>query len=400
MVTFYVGHPGCQRTQAKALRKVDGVRLWHFDAVGDPDAVDGVSQLLWRLADAQAAAGHEVTLFCRSELTDAARRRCDLSDLRVVPMSRSLRNHPPHRVIDAAGPAPDLGIVHSAWLPYHAAVARTLRRRGIPYATISHGGHTPALLEASPVRRRLYLRLVERPTVWRAVGAVYAGEAERAEAERLFGEPVPRAGVAPFPAAAPTGGEPGWRFDDTAPSVMYLGRYDVFQKGVDDLCEVARRLPDVPFDLYGEPPHAADALAAFSIVRDAAPANVAFRGPVIGDEAKAGCFARARIYLQYSRFEGFPLSVTEALAAGVPVACADRLPFARELAEQGAALLVSSDPRTAARELGELLDDRVTLEGLSARGVAYARNRNDVERIAERHLELYAEMLAATAGAA
>ena len=176
---------------------------------------------------------------------------------------------------------------------------------------------------------------------------------------------------------------PTWTVERAGRSVVYLGRFDVFQKGIDDLCDVARAAPEIEFDLYGEPPFAPDARDEFDEVRRRAPENVRFNRPISGD-GKRAMLDGSRAYLQCSRFEGFPLAVAEAMAIGVPVFCLERLPFAVEAAGDGAVATLPDDPAAAAERLRSLLADPDALRSLSERGADYIRARTDVEAVAAR----------------
>jgi glycosyltransferase involved in cell wall biosynthesis len=86
------------------------------------------------------------------------------------------------------------------------------------------------------------------------------------------------------------------------------------QKGQLPFVEAARQLPDVRFVLAGK--WLDDAIEQ---LRAAAPANVEFTG-WLSDEDLRDLYARASVYVQASRHEGFGLAVAEAMLAGcVPV---------------------------------------------------------------------------------
>ena len=122
-------------------------------------------------------------------------------------------------------------------------------------------------------------------------------------AEKLVVKPnfVPDPG-APLPMAARNGG------------ALFVGRLSV-EKGVDDLLAAWRDLPELPLDIIGDGPEAARLSAM-------APANVRFLGWRRHDEVTAE-LARARLLVFPSRwYEGLPMSLLEAMAAGTPVVAA------------------------------------------------------------------------------
>lgn len=102
--------------------------------------------------------------------------------------------------------------------------------------------------------------------------------------------------------------------EDRVLTVAGLDADSIERKGVDRFVEVARRMPDVPFDLVGR----AKDEAARDLVA-AAPDNVVHHGFLEWDELVER-YRRAKVYCQLSWLEGFGVSLAEAMACGcVPV---------------------------------------------------------------------------------
>ncbi len=99
--------------------------------------------------------------------------------------------------------------------------------------------------------------------------------------------------------------------------VVTAGNIDhanLLRKGLEPFVRVAALLPDIPFVVIG-----AWRDDAIDRLRSIAGPNVTFTGWV-SDEQLQDYFARARVYVQASRHEGFGLSVAEAMLSGcVPV---------------------------------------------------------------------------------
>jgi glycosyltransferase involved in cell wall biosynthesis len=111
--------------------------------------------------------------------------------------------------------------------------------------------------------------------------------------------------------------------------LLYFGRLDWFQKGLDVLLEamaiLSARWPQLRLKVAGrgkDRQRVMDAARALGI-----PENVEMLGPV-SDTERNRLYAGARVLLMPSRFEGFGMVAAEAMAAGVPVvaAASDSLP--------------------------------------------------------------------------
>ncbi|HYB78942.1 MAG TPA: glycosyltransferase family 4 protein [Thermoplasmata archaeon] len=114
-------------------------------------------------------------------------------------------------------------------------------------------------------------------------------------------------------------------------------------------------------------------------------ANVRFLGPRPRTEVLRA-LASADAYLQGSAFEGFGVSLLEAMAAGLPFIAFDA-GASRELAATGAGYLVSSEAEMADR-LNDVVDHREDLR----RSALAAIPSYSAERMVDRHLEIYREL--------
>ncbi len=106
--------------------------------------------------------------------------------------------------------------------------------------------------------------------------------------------------------------------------------------------------------------------------------------------------ADADVFLLASRSEGLPLSVIEAMAAGLPVVASD-VGGLRELVREGetGALVRPGDPAALAEALRPLLADRELRRRLGTAGRERAKALFDLSGFRRAHLELYRRELAA-----
>jgi len=169
--------------------------------------------------------------------------------------------------------------------------------------------------------------------------------------------------------------------------LLYFGRIDWFQKGLDTLLEAFRQLtstrPMLQLKVAGrgkDMDRLAAAVHAMGLER-----NVHLLGAV-NDNERNELFRGAMVLLMPSRFEGFGMVAAEAMAAGVPVvaAAAGSLPEVIGGAD-GGILVPPRNAASLAAAVGALLSQPDARERLS-RSARASAERFRWDRVADQHL--------------
>ncbi|HWG24900.1 glycosyltransferase [Actinospica sp.] len=184
----------------------------------------------------------------------------------------------------------------------------------------------------------------------------------------------------PFPA---TGGA-----DPETHVCVALGRLSQ-EKGFDLLLEAwsyvvkARPGTDWRLKIYGDGPDRA-ALEAQAAELEIA-SSVSFEGPTsqVPEALRSGS-----IFVSTSRAEGFPMTLLEALACGLPCVAFDCAPGVREILRDGT-LVSLGNTEAFADQLGKLIDDGA-LRGTLAKAAPESVARYSPDAIAERWERLFA----------
>ncbi len=295
----------------------------------------------------------------------------------------------------------DLVHLHSVFLWPTAAAARAAERAGIPYLLAPRGMLVADLLRRrGRLRKRLWIRLVERRTLAHAAALHATSDLEAAEAARL-GLPLPPVFVVPNGVEA----EP-WdpaREPELAPAVraalarrpllLFLGRVS-WKKGLDRLIAALAEVPGATLAIAGGD----DEAYGPRLERLAAAAGVAgrvvFLGSVHGlDKAALLHGADALVLPSYS--ENFGNVVLEAMAAGLAVVVTPEVGLAAVVREHGAGTVTAGDPPLLAAALRALLGDAAGRRAMGRRGAEAAARRFGWGAIAARMEAVYAEILAA-----
>ena len=297
----------------------------------------------------------------------------------------------PWRLAKLAQRDVEIAHLHSVFTPANALLAHKLR---VPYVVSPHGGYAPVSFARGFVRKRLYSAIIERPFLRRAALRVALTRAEARDLE-AFGAGGPITiipnGVPPISKQVDRSAfrrELG--LSEDALLLVFVGRLDVFHKGLDILIRGVAEAAPWHLALVGPDFRGgADWLLRQSRMLGV-DRRVFLTGPRQG-RALHEAFAAADLFALTSRWEGFPLSLLEALAHGVPALVSPAVELLLGVATVGAGW------SAAPAELGPLLRRLQSLDGPerarrgdAARALAA---RYDWDTVALRYEAAYAAVL-------
>jgi glycosyltransferase involved in cell wall biosynthesis len=290
-----------------------------------------------------------------------------------------------------------------AWsrLSYARAASRLLRTEPYDVAVFDFSVYTPLRIPAGrPVG--LTVHHLTGPTARERWGGLLGGAIAATEARslrrakcisvtsRVTEEQIRTIVGSGTPLVPVSAGVPDDLFDlprKEKDYLLYFGRLDFFQKGIDTLLQamaiIAAREPDVELRVAGRGKdlERARALAGDLGISD----RVRFLGPVSEGERR-DLFAGAQVLLMPSRFEGFGMVAAEAMAAGVPLvaAAAGSLPEV-VAAPLGGVLVAPGDPAALAAAVERLMFDDAGRRELS-RTARISAQRFRWAAVARQHL--------------
>jgi glycosyltransferase involved in cell wall biosynthesis len=175
--------------------------------------------------------------------------------------------------------------------------------------------------------------------------------------------------------------------------LIFLGRVEEAAKGVLWLPEIVRQLRDVDCRLTvaGDGPDMAELKARSAPLGG----RIVFAGRVAPADVPA-TFGRHDVFLMTSRYEGCPVALIEAMAAGcVPVASRIRGVTDCVVSDSVTGLLFPmGDVKSAADCVRKLARDRAMLERMSAFTAMSVRKEYTLERMAGAYAKLIRELIA------
>ena len=222
---------------------------------------------------------------------------------------------------------PDFLHFHGAYVPGNAAGARVARRLGIPYVVTPHGNINQDVLERRAILKKPYRLFFELPML---EGARFVHAIADREDIRKYGVTTPieeaRNGIdlpLDFRPSPKREGVTRFGVDPEKQVLLYLGRLDQEQKGLDVLVEAMTlaakddsklHLILAGVDWKDDRHQLEEQIAGLGLEE-----RVTFTGAIYGEE-KAGLLRDCDLFVHPSRWEaGVPFSVLEGLAYGKPV---------------------------------------------------------------------------------
>jgi glycosyltransferase involved in cell wall biosynthesis len=306
---------------------------------GDPHTVSGVNKVVHWLATTQTAMG------ISSEVWALKANGAEASHERNYPMrvftrtrsrfllSRELRSQLEQL---SAGAWVQL---HSVYIPELAAIARLLKRRGISYGVTPHGGYQASHFDPSRalrIKKAAFSALWENWMLRNAAMIQVVGMTELEDLKRR----APGQKMAMIPNGYSAGRLlilDGDQQEARSPSMMYCGRLEIRQKGLDLLLRgyaaYRREGGKLNLVLIGG---GKDAAHLRTLAHELGVAeSVSWPGVLYGDELRS-MLRGAAAFVHTSRFEGLPMACLEAAALGLPLFVSRETNFAEYILPRNA----------------------------------------------------------------
>ncbi|HEY0248647.1 MAG TPA: glycosyltransferase [Gryllotalpicola sp.] len=236
----------------------------------------------------------------------------------------------------------DVLFVHEGWVLSNVVAVRIARRAGARVVVVPHGVYEPQMVAAQ--RDVLGMRARMERWMLRAADAVhvfYPGEQRvvRAVEPAVRGFITAPNGTPDVDAVRPWTGDGDY--------FLWLGRFDPYHKGLDNLVRFWARLPQprprlvlAGPDFLGGRQRVAELVTELGLT-----GQVELLSRVTGEE-KAALIASCRAYLHPSRWESCSITLLEMAASGVPSLISETIHAADELRPQGVLRSVRFDDET------------------------------------------------------
>ena len=279
------------------------------------------------------------------------------------------------------------GIFHRSLV----SLSRLLRKYSIPYVIAPHDPYHPAIFKKNAHLKYPYWHLLEKGMLQQATAIQVL--------DQRHGEWLRQLHITTQVMETPNGftssnvlpeSSLSWRSHDPI-KLYFLGRLDIYNKGIDLLLEAFAQLvmcADVELTIQGpdwaNEQQELELQAAKLGIRD----KVTFL-PSDYTHSASELIAAYDVFCMPSRFEGFSLSILEAMLAGRPVLVTEIAGVAPHVAASQCGIVVQSEVDSIQAGLLSLLQKRTQWQEMGLQGRRYVLQHLDWKTIAAKALEQY-----------
>ncbi|MDA7611706.1 glycosyltransferase [Akkermansiaceae bacterium] len=286
-------------------------------------------------------------------------------------------------------------ILHGTYSPQVFALARALHRRKIPYIFMPHDPYVSKLQRHKAFRKFIYWHLCEKWVIQHAAAVQLLSSAhELSLRERGMKVPVFTIANGCDPSdlvhMAPDSRIPGGQSDFR---IQYLGRMDRNHKGLDLLIRGYAQFLDfidkdekIQLVLSGNDWEDRDFLENLARSLNLGD-RISFTGRLSAHSI--AIHSQADLCVLTSRFDGFGLTLVEAMMAFRPVLVSKEAGIADHVLKAGGGFVVDADPNSIADGLLEAWNNRADLSKIGEAGHRYVTQELTWESIANQSVQIY-----------
>ena len=286
---------------------------------------------------------------------------------------------------------PDIVVFHECYRIQYIKIAKELRKLNVPYVILPHGELSKGSQSSKRLKKIAANILIFNRFINNSVGLQMLSDGEMKNTKFGKYKFIGTNGIN-IPESKKQ------RFNDSNFKIVYIGRLDVYIKGLDLMIEgVAKcadylRLNACTLDIYGPDILGRRAQVASLIEKYSVGDIIILRDPVFNDE-KERVLLEADTFIQTSRTEGMPMGILETLSYGLPCMITEGTTLGNFVNECDAGWVCATDSNGIAKMLTLAISQRDELSTKSQNARNAVQQSFSWDMIAEQTIEKYKGLL-------
>lgn len=282
---------------------------------------------------------------------------------------------------------PNIVVFHEIYIPKYIRISKFLRKNNIPYIIIPHGGLTKSAQNTKKLKKIAGNILLFNKFINSAKKIQYLSESEKNMTTRkkmdyfILGNGFFDKEIINTYSNKETSGF----------TITYIGRYDIFIKGLDKLIEAAKCIKQymiensIKISVYGTGniDKIKELVSKFDVSE-----VVEVNGSTFGAD-KEIVWKNSNAFIQVSRTEGQPTAVLEAMCHGMPLIVSEGTGFNKIVEEINCGVSCKTEENSIASAIKTLYDRKDDLSEMSKKSFEYAKEHFDWNKISEDSIKEY-----------
>lgn len=299
----------------------------------------------------------------------------------------------PFRISDLPSPfnKPDIVIFQETYRKEYLAIAKELKRNGIPYVTVPHGELGKEAQQKKHMKK-VAANILFFNRFTKDAAAIQCLSQRECDNTRFGRKKIIATNGMSVPEKAKES------FSEEGIKFLYIGRLDAYHKGLDLMVEAIAKQQEMlrgnkcTFSIYG--PNILGRAEQLQAMIDAANVGdiVKQYGPVSGPEKEALIY-QSDVFIQTSRFEGMPLGILEAMSYGVPCLVTQGTTLGEEIENARAGWMAETNAESIADKLCACVEGRDTFTACGQNGRRFIEENFEWSIIAKKTIEEYEKLV-------
>ncbi len=283
-------------------------------------------------------------------------------------------------------------LIVGGFVPENITLMYWLRRYGIPYVISPLGQLAPKVIQRGGWKKRPFLHMLLLPALRRAAAIHVFSKIESDWTHHWLQLTTIRATHGAYPEDLPCNIDSNYLrsrfpFIGQRKIVLFLGRLDIYWKGLDTLIagfkKVADKRKDLILLLVGPDQDNNRQRLQQLIEREHLTEQAVILDPIFGDD-KFNAIASADLFAYPSNFDILPRSVREALTLGCPVLVSEETQFGDLVRQYSAGAVCDVTARSVATKITSLFSDESKLNSMGKNAQLLAKDELDWRREAKK----------------
>lgn len=288
---------------------------------------------------------------------------------------------------------PDLVVFHDIFSSLtFCKIAKELQKKNVPYIVVPHGCFTHSAIKRGKIKKVAALHTIYKTLVYKSDAIQYLTEDERKNSYVKHNSIiVPNGTLIPEKLELEKDKVKNISF-------VYIGRKDIYHKGIDYLLEACSLAADVmrkngaTLTLYGP-----DRKGSFSeidkIISEYKINDFVFNKDGIFDQEKEEVLKKSSVFVLTSRLEGQPIALLEACAYSLPVLVTPGTNVSEEIERFNCGWVASLSGESIANQIVHIINNKAEIPKRSRNAINYVSKLYNWDIVAKSAINQYKSVI-------